>query len=323
MDLNKRRMTKPGMMADALAYNTAASRFPLSIAPSTASPAVVSMENPWRPSISVGNVAKVSAFVGNLVENLVHHIEVYGRNSILVGCFAWLSNPIIIDAIAKNCSGALILVNDENFASWGNGKNIDLYKRLPHIKKPLNELFGHLDTPLKMWNKQNYDPVRCIKNTGDALMHSKYFVFFTPVAVEKRNPYSGEMELVWQDVPTSVWTGSMNGTIKSSRNQENAVFIESEHIARFYFNDFASSFIPSEPLRITGKASSFGGGGTNVNNDTPVQQSPLLSAVARLPIRDPMTQVSSASNPPLKHRTTKRGKGSFAAATKKYTYHKK
>jgi len=319
MDLNKRRMTKPGLMADAVAYNAAASRFPLSVT-SSASSAVVSMENPWRSSISVGNVAKVSAFVGNLVENLVHHIEVYGRNATIVGCFAWLSNPVIIDAIAKNCSGALILVNDENFAVWGNGKNIELYKRLPHIKKSLADLFGHLNTPLNMWDKQNYDPVRCIKNTGDALMHSKYFVFFTPIAVEKTNPYSGAVELVWQDVPTSVWTGSMNGTIKSSRNQENAVFIESEHIARFYFNDFASSFIPSEPLRITGKATSFGGTG-NVNNDAPTQPSPFLNLVSRLPVRDPLTQISPTSKSIVKR---KGRRSSFAAATKNYTYqHKK
>lgn len=53
-------------------------------------------------------------------------------------------------------------------------------------------------------------------------------------------------------------------TKKASRNQENAVYVESELLAKFYFNNFVNSFLRSAPLRVTG-----GGSGGTVNEDKP------------------------------------------------------
>lgn len=222
----------------------------------------VVVENPWKSAIKVENVKQVSAFVGDLETHLIRMIETYGNNSILVGCVAWLSNPRIIEAMKTHCREVLLLVNDENYATWGNGKNAELYQRLPHITHSLRELFGHLNTPLGQFDTKNYDPVRCIRNTGDALMHSKYIIFFKPMAFET------EYGFIYRDIPAAVWTGSMNYTIKASRNQENAVFIESELIARFFFHDFACSFLTSAPIRTTGPSST-----NNVNNDVPSSSS--------------------------------------------------
>lgn len=220
--------------------------------------------NPWKSSIRILKPKSCSAFVDDLEMNLINHIATFGQNCIVVGCIAWLSNPRIIGAIRQHCSAALLLVNDENYATWGAGKCMALYKTLPHIKEPPNVLFDHLETPLAGIDKQEYLPVRCIRNTSDALMHSKYLVFFRKQAYERKGT------VVWRDVPTAVWTGSMNYTVKASRNQENAVFIESEAIAAFYFNDFAISFLKSAPLRTTAGSGSGGGGGGAANDDRPV-----------------------------------------------------
>jgi hypothetical protein len=140
---------------------------------------------------------------------------------------------------------------------------MELFAQLPSIKEPLSVLFDHMETPLRGINDSNYNPVRCIRNVGDALMHSKYLVFFRSVGYERAT--GQETELVWRDVPSAVWTGSMNYTKKASRNQEKAVFIESELMATFYFIDFVNSFLRSAPLRLTGSSSS-----GQVNDDKPI-----------------------------------------------------
>lgn len=221
------------------------------------------IENPWKPSIESYDVKRVAAFVSDLEQNLVETIALHGNNSLVVGCVAWFSNPRIVEALAKHCSACLLLVNDENYTTWGNGKTLELYKKLPHIKNSLRELFGHLNSPLGMFDTQRYDPVRCVRNAGDCLMHSKYLVFFKPMGVEVQDPITRRTEWVWKNMPTAVWTGSMNYTIKASRNQENAVLIEDDNIARFYFNDFATTFMQSGALRTEGASST-----DQVNNDS-------------------------------------------------------
>lgn len=272
-------------------------------------------ENPWKPAIAVQNVKQVAAFVGDLEQNLINHIRAHGNNNLVVGCVAWFSNPRIVEAIAQHCSSVLLLVNDENYSTWGNGKNIELYKRLPQIQCSLKELFGHLNTPLNMWDTSNYAPVRCIRTTGDALMHSKYLIFFKTRGFEEFNSTTGQTEIVWKQVPASVWTGSMNYTIKASRNQENAVFIESEAIAQFYFNDFANSFGQSESLRTTGPSST-----NNINNDS----SSSLTTRESIPIGYPPATFGSSEFSKKKRQfsrpqtlTTKPSSSSFKTTTQK------
>lgn len=227
------------------------------------------ISNPWKSAISISGVSKCSAFVDDLEDQLVNHIITYGQNSLAVGCIAWFSNPRIIAALARHCKAVLILVNDENYAVWGGGKCLSLYTQLPALKEPMSVVFDHMNTPLRgIPGENSYKPVRCIRNTGDALMHDKFLVFFKPVAIERLRHHengSQSTEIVWRDVPAAVWTGSMNMTKKASRNQENAVFIESELMATFYFNNFVNSFLHSAPLRTTGDSSSGA-----VNDDKPL-----------------------------------------------------
>lgn len=158
--------------------------------------------NPWKSAISVSNVSKLSAFVDELEDRLVEHIVAYANNSLVVGCVAWLSNPRIINALALHSKGVLLLVNDENYAVWGSGKCMDLYAQLPAVKDNFSTLFDHMETPLRgLPSDATYNPVRCIRNTGDALMHDKFLVFFKPVGFDR------DGTVVWRDVPYAVWTG--------------------------------------------------------------------------------------------------------------------
>lgn len=226
--------------------------------------------NSWRPSISVANVKRVEAFSDRLEAQLIDHIERFANKMIVVGCIAWLSNPYIIQALRQNASAVLLLVNDENYATWGNGKTHELYAALPRITEAPARLFAHLEnTPMHGVHEVNYAPVRCIRGTGDALMHSKYLVFFAPKNANDSRP-----------IPASVWTGSMNYTLKAKRNQENAVFIEDERLARFYFDDFVNSWMQSESLRIVDDPSKLAAAATDPNQDNPMSSQPPPSYTA-------------------------------------------
>jgi hypothetical protein len=90
------------------------------------------------------------------------------------------------------------------------------------------------------------------RTKGGPLMHSKYLVFFgqapcTPPLSPSVLETAGD--LPFEDVPMSVWSGSMNWTHRSQLNQEHASFVpDHPQLALAYFNDFAQTFMQSYPL---------------------------------------------------------------------------
>ena len=191
-------------------------------------------------------MGRCTALFDNLVNTLVSVIETYAQQGVVVGCIAWLSEPRVIAALQKHCRVLLLVVNDEDYEQWGrgsrNGPSLqDRYQMLPGPTGPLSELFGHMTTPLASLNTERYNAVRVAGGT-DVLMHSKYLIFL--------GDGDGDIECMDDTIgtPQAVWTGSMNPTKRSSRNQENAMFIEDATIATAYFNDFANTFLISKPL---------------------------------------------------------------------------
>lgn len=195
------------------------------------------IENHWRPHTTITNVPKIDIFFDDIEGKLLEVIEKYGRQSVVVGCVAWLSNPRIVRALAK-CHYVLLLVNDENYARWGSGVCPRLYAELPVRARSPAEIFGHYETPLRFLPDSQYDPVWALgASHGNALMHSKYLVFFAKD--EKSHRYD----------PLAVWTGSFNFTKHATHNQENAQFIRCKTAATAYFYDFANSFMYAQPIR--------------------------------------------------------------------------
>lgn len=201
--------------------------------------------NPWKPAVTVENVQCIDFYFDDIEAELLEVLTVFGSGKVVVGCVAWLSNPRIIRALS-HCAYVLLLVNDEDYSKWGNGRIPELYEQLPMGTQSPCSVFGHLDTPLNLLDcAGNYPPVWTLSSRGsNALMHSKYLVFFDTPVVDERGGGTGA-----RIAPRAVWTGSFNFTKNASCNQENAQFIEDARVAKAYFQDFANSFIRAQPIR--------------------------------------------------------------------------
>lgn len=200
----------------------------------------VTISNPWKQSVEVKtDDLSISVHFDNIHNHFIETIKSYGYNQIIVGCIAWLSNPKFITTLADHCKHVFIIVNNEDYTKWGNGKTHLLYNQLPISTLPMHLIFSHLNTPLNTLethipNHQSseYAPVRACGNPGGkgAIMHSKYLVFFK------------------NGIPDGVLTGSANYTKRSICNQENVLCIKNKHIAMGYFNDFSSTFMQSQSI---------------------------------------------------------------------------
>lgn len=199
-----------------------------------------SVQSTYKDHTISRNVSQVSVFTDNLHTHLTALMDRMVPGRIVVGCIAWLSDKLLIKSLSR-AKGVLFVVNDENYGKWGNGKTIRTYAPLPTFKQPLHQVFAHLETPLKLLDDARdktcaYGPVRAYgsasHNGNGPLMHSKYIVFFDE-----------------HDRPASLWMGSMNGTMKSKRNQEIGCFIDDRNVAQHCFADFGNTFVVSKPLR--------------------------------------------------------------------------
>jgi hypothetical protein len=189
--------------------------------------------------------AACSVFFDDLIGTLVNTIARLAAGRIVVGCVAWLSEPRILAALARHCRAVLLLVNDEDYATWGRARGsaplAEQYSALPAPRVPLAVLFADTPaSPLAALPGADYAAVRTCGTRG-TLMHSKYLVFLDAASETGPAGPAGR--------PAAVWTGSMNFTRRSARNQENALLIECPDAAEAYFHDFANSFLVSRPIR--------------------------------------------------------------------------
>lgn len=206
--------------------------------------------NPWRMHGVLKEMPRNwEVHFDDLKPALMAAIERLGQGAIVVGCVAWLSDIDIMETMRRHCRTILIVVNNEDYGSWGHthaGPLTRFYKQLPGPTTSLNRLFAKVPKTIAttlFTDGTIYEPVRSAGAGHGELMHSKYLVFFDPRT----------------DQPAAVWTGSMNMTHNSTCNQENAQLIESSELARYYFNDFLNTFLVSETLRDS--SAPFGGSG--------------------------------------------------------------
>ena len=102
------------------------------------------------PGSDVKNVEAYFSFIHNHIIDLLNRIYLcYGRGNVyILGCIAWLSDPSIVNALC-NAAGVQILINDEDFTEWGNGKMAEnRYDALPKISIPYDILFSKCDNTL-------------------------------------------------------------------------------------------------------------------------------------------------------------------------------
>jgi hypothetical protein len=194
-----------------------------------------------QPSTTSKNVELVSIYTDHMHENLIHILNTYAKNRIVIGCIAWLSNIEIINALSQ-ASKVSLLVNDEDYSKWGfKTVKKEKYEKLPPFNTPFSSVWGNkIETSLNSLGNKIYEPVRCYgqegKNGGgggiSSIMHAKFLVICDDNCMPK-----------W------LWSGSMNFTSNSTNNLEIATFIQDPEIALHAFFYFGNTFVLSKTLR--------------------------------------------------------------------------
>lgn len=198
------------------------------------------VENKLQPSTIARNVNFVQTFAENVNAALLTVLETYAKNRLVVGCVAWFNSNAIIDLLC-HCKGVSLIVNDEDYRTWGfRSVKKEKFDKLPAFKKKFSEVWGQkiADCEINCLKRSNYPPVMAFgvggaENAKNAsTMHSKFIIICDD-----------------NDMPWALWSGTNNFTIKSERNIENAFFFINPELAMFYFRHYARTMIFSSPLK--------------------------------------------------------------------------
>jgi hypothetical protein len=199
-------------------------------------------------SISSGNV---SVFFRNQEKILAEQIR---ASKLVLGAVAWLTSPVILDALMKpECA---IVVQKEDFLrpdgttdSWP----AQLRARYSKLRCELDRYsLPGVASSLSVCGDPSFDPVRCVgnynfnKSPAMPRMHNKFLVFCDLDKV--RTKHDTFVSCAYRVKPMSVWTGSMNLSYNATKSLENAVLINDEQIAKAYAEEWAQIFAMSEPL---------------------------------------------------------------------------
>jgi len=211
-----------------------------------------------RYQVQVHNdIEEVATITGNLESALVHWILDQGAD-VVFGCFAWLTNYRVLDALAQLKYGCQVVVQKEDFlrpdkghTSRSNGVLQEKYGRLrcliPRFYMP------SIAGDLSVGSDDTVEAVRCAgvanadRKNAAPRMHHKFAVACKCRFVEQKGPGWARVEEV-KFHPYSVWTGSFNPTFNGTKSRENAVVINSDSVAKCYVEEWAKVLAMSEPL---------------------------------------------------------------------------
>ena len=196
-------------------------------------------------------------FVEPLAGNLAHKLAGWVRDAdLVIGCFAWLTNFRVLDALAGVKYGCQIVVQKEDFLRPDKGHTSKSNAILQQKYAAMKCGVGRLELPhagsLSVCSGDSGEAVRCAGRRNDdrrkavPRMHHKFAVKCRVLRVKEDNGH-GEYEhhVV---TPTAVWTGSFNPTLNGAASRENAVIINSSAVADFYAKEWARVFAMSETL---------------------------------------------------------------------------
>lgn len=194
------------------------------------------------------DIKRFSTFTGNLESALADWIR---EADFVFGCFAWLTNRMVLDALADLKHGCQVVVQKEDFlrpdSGWTSQSNVELRERYERLRCGVSQY--HLPSiAARLSTNWFHDtgPIRCAgvspadKKMTWPRMHHK-------LAVACKYEIHGE-EPTHRFFPYSVWTGSFNPTANGSRSRENAVVVDSESAGWFYIEEWAKVYAMSEPL---------------------------------------------------------------------------
>ena len=195
---------------------------------------------------ATSEAARVTCHFRNVRDALVGYIN---RYDYMVGCVAWLTDAVILRALATR-SGVCIIVQKEDFLRPDCDERPYLQALYESIHWPgerwqCGGLLGSMSTSCD----PTLDAIRCVgnhnsnKSPAHPRAHHKFLVFG-----RMSTPEEDGRSATGEFVPEAVWTGSFNFSVNAGRSLENAVFIEDTAIARAYANEFSQVAALSEPL---------------------------------------------------------------------------
>jgi len=188
---------------------------------------------------------QVQVYFRNLSSALISEIK---KADVVLGCVAWLTDFMIIDALREK--DVAIVVQKEDFLRPDLGASSDWKKRLHAKYNTLscnimrfffkNNMIGSLSVAYD----PTIEPIRCVgnynrdKSPAFPRMHNKFMIFAKLTEVEGYPTV----------VPYAVWTGSFNMTLNAQRSLENAVLLKDSVLVDAYFREFGQIFAISEQL---------------------------------------------------------------------------
>lgn len=188
---------------------------------------------------------QVQVYFRDLSNALISEIK---KADVVLGCVAWLTDFLIIDALRGR--DVAIVVQKEDFLRPDLGASSDWKKHLHARYDTLsckiqrlsfNNMIGHLS----VCYDPTIQPIRCVGNYNRdkapafPRMHNKFMIF------AKLNEVEDDWPAV---VPYAVWTGSFNMTLNAQRSLENAILLKDPILVNAYFEEFGQIFAISEQL---------------------------------------------------------------------------
>jgi hypothetical protein len=197
---------------------------------------------------------QTSFYYRDLSEHLKREIL---KADLVLGAVAWLTDPVLLNALRSPSHGCALVVQKEDFLRTDtDGTNRTEWEL--ELRKQYNALHCAVDryslpgiaSALSMCSDPSVDGVRCVGNHNGSRnpvaprMHNKFAVFCKVVG-----QWDEELEV---DLPTvepyAYWTGSFNWTRNAGRSFENAVLIYDAKAAMAAAEEWANIFSLSEPL---------------------------------------------------------------------------
>lgn len=202
-----------------------------------------------RPLGLISDTAEVEPVFQDIESRLRQEIR---QAPAVIGCMAWLTNKVILEALATR-SFVSLLVQKEDWLrpdgdTWSGKRMLEMYSKLPAGER------STADMNYNVCGDPGLAPVRCVgtlpaeRKAATARMHHKFMVFcrYRPRAEANDVPdYCVEDCLL---DPYAVWTGSFNATENGTNSFENAVIIRSPLIAQAYLQEWRALVGVSEPL---------------------------------------------------------------------------
>lgn len=203
---------------------------------------------PRRITTSVtARVDQVEIHFDGLAARLCERIR---EADFVVGCMAWLTNRMVLAALAE--SECQIVVQKEDFLRPGTVGRQELQRMYAALRS--RNRFGLPGSAgsLSYASDPTCQAVRCMgiarrhQNETIPRMHHKFFVFCRE---EERKQEQDEYANPWGFLrPYAVWTGSFNATENAALSRENALYVESEDLANRYIDEWVRVLALSEPL---------------------------------------------------------------------------